>query len=187
MWCKCVLYLLPVYFLCFVRLFVFNFVKFDSHIYSDSPLDLKIKSHLVSDMFNLIGEWCLVTVREVFSHLRNIVPNVFFCQNLNSLKTSLACQTAPNSVTYLLCYTTRAPIGLENSCHLSTNQIQGLNECWWLAWFFSPWLAAVVTLLALLDCTIVVVYSWSSAFFLSLLLHSKLFVCRFYSSWSNGS
>ena len=141
MWCKCVLYLLPVYFLCFVRLFFFNFVKFDSHIYSDSPLDLKIKSHLVSDMFNLIGEWCLVTVREVFSHLRNIVPNVFFCQNLSSLKTSLACQTAPNST--------------QNLCHLSTNQIQGLNECWRLAWLFSPWLAAVVTLLALLDCTIV--------------------------------
>lgn len=138
-------------------------------------------------MFNLIGEWCLVTAREIFSHLRNIVPNVFFCQNLNSRKTSLACQTAPNSVTYLLCYTTRGPIGLENSCHLSTNQIQGLNECWWLAWFFSPWLAAVVTLLALLDCTIVVVYSRSSALSFYLLLHSKLFVCRFYSSWSNGS
>ena len=27
-----------------------------SLVYSDSPLDLKIKSHLVSDMFNLIGE-----------------------------------------------------------------------------------------------------------------------------------
>ena len=26
------------------------------HLFSDSPLDLKIKSHLVSDMFNLIGE-----------------------------------------------------------------------------------------------------------------------------------
>ena len=43
-------------FFVFCSFVCFNFVKFDSHIYSDSPLDLKIKSHLVSDMFNLIGE-----------------------------------------------------------------------------------------------------------------------------------
>ena len=37
-------------------------------VFSDSPLDLKIKSHLVSDMFNLTGKW-LTTAEQYFVHL----------------------------------------------------------------------------------------------------------------------
>ena len=35
--------------------YMFN-VFLSLNLFSDSPLDLKIKSHLVSDMFNLIGK-----------------------------------------------------------------------------------------------------------------------------------
>lgn len=54
----------------------FCFMPFNPCVYSDAPLDLKIKASMIADMFSLLGEWIVTTaaVRQVWIGAKGFIP-----------------------------------------------------------------------------------------------------------------